>query len=78
MKMTPTIMITIRNLRKIDPPSSKKGDVPDNNFSLNTPSIIYFWKPQAKSSSMKMTLIIIITTRNLMRMNDILQLQGGS
>ena len=46
--------------------------------SLNTPSIIYFWKPQAKSSSMKMTPSIMITIRNLRRMEDVLQVQGGS
>ena len=34
--------------------SSKYVDVPDNHFPLNTLSIIYFWKPQAKLSSMKM------------------------
>ena len=32
------------------------------DFSLNTPSIIYIWKSQAKSSSMKMTPTIIINT----------------
>ena len=26
------------------------GEVPDNNIPLNTLSIIYFWKPQTKSS----------------------------
>ena len=34
--------------------SSNYVDVPDNHFPLNTLSIIYFWKPQAKLSSMKM------------------------
>ena len=37
-----------------------------------------FWKPQAKSSSMKMTPSIMITIRNLRRMEDVLQVQGGS
>ncbi len=45
---------------------------------FKTPSIIYFWKPQAKSSSMKMTPTIMITIRNLWRMNDLLQVWGGS
>ena len=42
--------------------SSKYREVPDNYFSLNTPSVIYFWKPEAKSSSMKMTPTIMITS----------------
>ena len=46
--------------------------------SLNIPSIIYFCKPQTKSSSMKMTPTIMITIRNLRRMEDVLQVQGGS
>ena len=45
--------------------SSKYREVPDNYFSHNTPSIIYFWKPQAKSSSMKMTPSIMITIINI-------------
>ena len=44
--------------------SSKYREVPDNHFSLNTPSITYFWKPHAKSSSMKMTPIIMINIKN--------------
>ena len=44
--------------------SSKYGEVPDNNLLLNTPSIIYFWEPHAKSSSMKITLTIMINIRN--------------
>ena len=44
--------------------SSKYGEVPDNNLFLNTPSIIYFWEPHAKSSSMKITPTIMINIRN--------------
>ena len=77
MKMTPITLITIRNLGKIDD-VLKYGEVPDNYFSLNTQNIIYFWKPQAKSSSMKMTPTIMINFRNLRRMEDVLQVQGGS
>ena len=58
--------------------SSKYGEVPDNNFSLNTTSITYFLKPQEKSSSMEMTPTIMITIRNLRRMEDALQVWGGS
>ena len=43
--------------------SSKYGEVPDNNLLLNTPSIIYFWEPHAKSSSMKITPTIMINIR---------------
>ena len=67
MKITPTIMITIRNLRRMDDILQVWGG-PYNYFSLNTPSIIYIWEPQAKSSSMKMTPAIMITFRNLRRM----------
>ena len=42
--------------------SSTYGEVPDNYFSLNTLCIIYIWKSQAKSSSMKMTPTIIVNT----------------
>ena len=41
--------------------SSKYGEVPDKYFLLNTPSITYFWKFHAKSSSMKMTSTLKIT-----------------
>ena len=58
--------------------SSKYGEVPDINFSLNTPNIIYFCKPQAKPSLMKMTPIIMITIKNLRGMEDISQVWGGS
>ena len=44
--------------------SSKYGEVPDNNLLFNTPSIIYFWDPHAKSSSMKITPTIMINIRN--------------
>ena len=37
--------------------SSKYVDVPDNHFLLNTLSIIYFWKTQAKLSSMMPNII---------------------
>ena len=52
--------------------SSMYGEVPDNNFSLSTLSIIYFWKPQAKSSSMNMnpTVIIMILTSGLLRISS--------
>ena len=33
------------------------ADVPDKHFLLNTLSIIYFWKPQAKLSSMMPNII---------------------
>ena len=58
--------------------SSKYVEVPDNYFPLNTPSIIYFWKPQAKSSSMKMNPTIMIMIRNLRRIEDILHVWWGS
>jgi len=53
-------------------------DVPDKNFPLNTISIIYFWKPQEKTSSMKMIQTIMIIICNLRRMGDVLQVSGGS
>ena len=65
--------------------SSKYGEVPDNIFSLNTQqlsvnttSVIYFWNPQAKSTSMKITPTFMITIRNLSMMEDALQVLGGS
>ena len=45
--------------------SSKYGEVPDNQFLLNTTSITYFFKPQEKSSSMEIIPTIMITIRNL-------------
>ena len=57
---------------------SKYGEVPDNNFSLNTTSVIYFWNPQAKSTSMKITPTFMITIRNLSIMEDVFQVLGGS
>ena len=53
--------------------SSKYEEVPDNYISLTMPSIIYFRKLQANSSTIKMTPTIMITNRNLMRMEDVLQ-----
>ena len=65
--------------------SSKYGEVPDNIFSLNTQqlsvnttSVIYFWNPQAKSTSMKITPTFMITIRNLSMMEDVFQVLGGS
>ena len=47
-------------------------------FHLTSQVLYIFWKPQAKSNSMKMTQTIMITISNLRRMEDVLQVWGGS
>ena len=41
-------------------------------------SVIYFWNPQAKSTSMKITPTFMITIKNLSMMEDVFQVLGGS
>ena len=58
--------------------SSKYKEVLDNYFSLNTTSIIHFWKHQTKSSWMKMSPNIRIIIWNLRVIKNVLWAKGGS
>ena len=73
MEMTPTIMITIKNLMRMEDVVQVWGGSSQPFFTYHLLNLKII---QAKSSSIKMTQTIKI--RNLMSLEDILQVCGGS
>ena len=58
--------------------SSKVMDVPDGLFGSKTLSVIYFWNPQIKSRSIRITAVIFDSNQEGYKDIDVLQDDGCS
>ena len=58
--------------------SSKVINVPDGLFGSKTLSVIYFWNPQIKSRSMRITIVIFDSNQEGEEDFDVLQGDGCS